>query len=110
MKHSILFDSIFLFTYKLYNNLLEVLSDYQKIDYQPLTHINYPYYNLLEETLLMKSTVDDMTFKKTGYDMLLDEKSIAVSDRLNNELSLEKAKNREKGLQEKVLIRKIGEQ
>ena len=95
---------------KLYNNLLQVLSDHQKVDYQPLTHINYPYYNLLEETIGLKTTVDDLAFKKSGYDMLVDEKSVAVSDKLGRELSLEKENRRSKGLQDRVLIRKIGEQ
>ena len=73
-------------------------------------HINYPYQNLLEETLSIKDTVDRMTTKKTGHDMVLDEKSVMVSDKLNNELSLEKENNKQKGKVPKVLIRKVGEQ
>ncbi|MBP5683704.1 MAG: hypothetical protein J6X02_00430, partial [Bacilli bacterium] len=94
----------------LYNNLLEVLTSYQGLPFEPVMHINYPYQNLLEETLSIKDTVDRMTTKKTGHDMVLDEKSVMVSDKLNNELSLEKENNKQKGKVPKVLIRKVGEQ
>jgi len=91
----------------LYNSLLQVLCNEQKVEYQPITHINYPYYNLLEETIDIKSAVDNITFKKTGYDMVMDEKSVMVHDKLNHELSLEKINRQEKGIQDKVLIRKV---
>ena len=94
----------------LYNNLLETLTGYQGLPFEPVMHINYPYQNLLEETLAVKDTVDRMTTAKTGHDMVMDEKSVMVSDKLNSELTMEKENNRAKGKVDKVLIRKVGEQ
>jgi len=94
----------------LYNNLLETLSGYQGLPFEPVLHINYPYQNLLEETLAVKDTVDRMTTTKTGYDMVMDPKSVMVTDKLNSELTMEKESNKAKGKVDKALIRKVGQQ
>ena len=92
---------------KLYNNLLEVLSTEQKSPYVPIEHINFPYQTLLEETIATKDAVERIAHKKTGTDIMLEDKSVMVSDKLNNELEKEKAKNREMGIQDKILVRKM---
>ena len=92
---------------KLYNNLLEVLSREQKAPYEPVEHINFPYQTLLEETIATKSAVENIAHKKTGVDIMLEDKSIMVSDKLNNELEKEKTKNREMGIKDKILVRKM---
>ena len=92
---------------KLYNNLLEVLSNEQGIEFYPIEHINYQYQELLEETLLTKEAVEDITFKKTGQDVMMEPKAMIVTDKLNNELVNEKARNETLGLNGKVLLRKM---
>ena len=92
---------------KLYNNLLEVLCNEQKAPFEPVSHINYQYQKLLEETIATKEAVEKKTFEKTGNDIMMTPKSIAVSDKLDNELSKEKQKNREMGIKDKVLERKM---
>ncbi len=92
---------------KLYNNLLEVLSREQKAPYEPVEHINFPYQTLLEETIATKNAVENIAHKKTGVDIMLEDKSVMVSDKLNNELEKEKTKNREMGIKDKILVRKM---
>ena len=92
---------------KLYNNLLEVLCTEQKAPFEPVNHINYQYQKLLEETIATKEAVERKTFEKTGNDIMMTPKSIAVSDKLDNELTKEKQKNREMGVKDKVLERKM---
>lgn len=92
---------------KLYNNLLEVLCNEQKINFEPVNHINYQYQKLLEDTISTKEAVEKKAFEKTGKDVMMTPKSVAVSDKLDNELKKEKQKNREMGVKEKVLERKM---
>ena len=92
---------------KLYNNLLEILSREQKIPFVPIEHINYQYEELLEDTISTKDAVERMAFKKTGYDIMMDDRSVMVSDKLDNELQKEKAKNREMGINQKILKKEM---
>ena len=92
---------------KLYNNLVEILSNEQGIEFTPLEHINYQYQELLEETLYTKEAVEKVTFNKTGQDVMLEPKSVMVSDKLNNELQKEKVRNSELGLNSRILVRKM---
>jgi hypothetical protein len=92
---------------KLYNNLLEILSREQKIPFVPIEHINYQYEELLEDTISTKDAVERMAFKKTGYDIMMDDRSVMVSDKLDNELQKEKAKNREMGINQKILTKEM---
>ena len=95
---------------KLYNNLLEVLSNEQKVPFTPVEHINYQYQTLLEDTLATKEAVEGMAFKKTGKDVMLDHRSVAVSDKLDNELQLEKNRNREMGIKDKIIVKEMKNQ
>ena len=92
---------------KLYNNLLEVLSREQKVPFVPIEHINYQYQELLEDTISTKEAVERMAFKKTGHDIMMDERSAMVSDKLDNELQKEKTRNMEMGIREKVLTKEM---
>ena len=92
---------------KLYNNLLEVLSNEQKSPFVPVEHINFPYQTLIEETIATKDAVENIAHKKTGTDIMLDSKSVAVSDKLNLELEKEKTRKREMGIKDKILVRKM---
>ena len=92
---------------KLYNNLLEVLSNEQKVPFTPVEHINYQYQALLEETLATKEAVEDMAFKKTGKDVMLDRRSVTVSDKLDNELQNEKNRNMEMGIKNKIIVKEM---
>ena len=92
---------------KLYNNLLEVLCNEQKAPYTPVEHINYQYQSLLEDTISTKDAVERIAEKKTGNDIMMSPKSVAVSDKLDNELKKEKAKNKEMGIKDKILLRKM---
>ena len=92
---------------KLYNNLLEVLSNEQKSPFVPVEHINFPYQTLIEETIATKDAVESIAHKKTGTDIMLDSKSVAVSDKLDRELEKEKTRNREMGIKDKILVRKM---
>ncbi len=95
---------------KLYNNLLEVLSNEQKVPFTPVEHINYQYQALLEETLATKEAVEDMAFKKTGKDVMLDRRSVTVSDKLDNELQNEKNRNMEMGIKNKIIVKEMKNQ
>ena len=54
-----------------------------------------------------KEAVEDITFKKTGQDVMMEPKAMIVTDKLNNELVNEKARNETLGLNGKVLLRKM---
>ena len=92
---------------KLYNNLLEVLSNEQKSPFIPVEHINFPYQTFLEETISTKEALEKIAHKKTGTDIMLNPKSVAVSDKLDRELTKEKARNLEMGIKDKILVRKM---
>ena len=92
---------------KLYNNLLEVLCNEQKTLFTPVEHINYQYQTLLEDTIATKDAVERLAEKKTGNDIMMSPKSVAVSDKLDNELKKEKVKNEELGIKDKILVRKM---
>jgi hypothetical protein len=92
---------------KLYNNLLEVLSNEQHIPFIPVEHINFQYQTLLEDTLSTKEAVEDIAFNKTGRDVMMDPKSVSVADRLDNELKKEKARTIEMGIKDKIIVKEM---